>query len=245
MTRPDRRSLFVATAVALAAASAATAPLQAQTTQDRPRMSERSVTVSATGSTEAAPDMASVSSGVQTEAATAREAMSRNSEAMARLVDGLKKRGIDARDIQTTSVNIHPRYSNSRDGKPPVVTGYVASNSVRVIVRDLKAMGDLLDQMVTLGANQMGGISFEASKAETLKDEARKAAMANARRRAELYATAAGAVLGEVLTISESIAMAGPRPMQMQTRAAMADSVPVEPGELRLDATVHVTWALK
>lgn len=238
-----RRSLL--TAAAMTAALATTAPLNAQTQQDRPRMSERSVTVSATGTTQAAPDMAAITSGVQTEASTAREAMSQNSTAMTRLVDGLKKLGIEARDIQTTSINIHPRYTNPRDGKPPSISGYVASNSVRVVVRDLKKIGEMLDQMITLGANQMSGISFEVSKAETLKDDARKAAMENARRRAELYASAAGASLGEVLTISENIAMAGPRPVQLQSRAAMADSVPVEAGEMRLDATIHVTWALK
>lgn len=241
---PDRRSLFSLAALAVAATALA-APLHAQTQQDRHRMYERTVTVSATGSAQTAPDMAGISSGVQSEAVTAREAMNLNSTAMARLVDGLKKLGIEPRDIQTTSINVHPRYTNPRDGKPPTINGYVASNSVRVVVRDLKRMGELLDQMITLGANQMGGIAFEASKAETLRDEARKAAMENARRRAELYATAAGASLGEVVTISENVAMSGPRPVQMQARAAMADAVPVEAGEMRLDATVHVTWALK
>ena len=77
------------------------------------------------------------------------------------------------------------------------------TNQVQVVVRDLDKIGDILDQLVTLGANQTNGLSFEASKAETLRDDARKEAVANAKRRAELYAAAAGVELGEVLTIDE------------------------------------------
>ena len=210
-------------------------------------MSERTVSVSATGQAQATPDMASISTGVQTEAETARDAMARNTVSMVKLIDGLKGAGIDAKDIQTTTVNVSPRYTNPRDGKQPVINGYFAQNQVRIVVRDLKKLGEILDASLTLGATQMGGIAFEVSNAETLKDEARKAAMVNARRRAELYAAAAGASLGQVISIAEDVRMAGPRPMLMGARAAsmQAEAVPVEVGSMKLEATVHVTWSLR
>ena len=204
---------------------------------------DRLITVSATGYAYAEPDRATVSTGVAAEADTAAAALSANTELMQKVVDGLKESGIDAKDIQTSNFNVEPRYTNPRDGTPPVINGYRVSNQVSVLVRDLKGLGGLLDRLVTLGANQIGGLSFEVSKAETQKDEARKEAVANARRRAELLATAAGAEVGEVVTISEEMSYGGPRPVAM--RAAKAESVPIEAGTETLEARVTVTWKLK
>lgn len=209
-------------------------------------MSERTVSVTASGHVSATPDIASINTGVLTEASTAREAMSANSSAMAKLIEGIKIQGIDAKDIRTTGISVSPRYSTPRDGRPAVITGYSANNQVRIVVRDLKRLGEVLDAALSLGATQMGGISFEVSQAETLKDEARKSAMANARRRAELFAAAAGAGIGPVMAISEEMQIDGPRPVFMgRAKAAAPAAVPVEVGTMELEATVHVTWALK
>jgi uncharacterized protein len=205
---------------------------------------ERTISVSASGTAAAAPDRAVVATGVSTEAATAREAMSLNTVAMKKLLDGLKAQRIEAKDIQTSNLQLNPRYADGKGGRAPTITGYQALNQVRIIVRELPRLGDILDQAVTLGANQMNGISFEVSNAETLQDEARKAAMVNARRRAELYATAAGVALGPVLTISETLSGA-PAPRMYAGRAAMAEAVAVEPGSVDLQVQVHVTYALK
>jgi hypothetical protein len=206
---------------------------------------ERTVTVSAAGEVSADPDMARISSGVVSEANTAREALDRNSAAMKKLIAGLKSAGVEPKDIQTTSFNVQPRYTNPREGQAPVINGYQVVNQVDVRIRNLAKLGELLDTLISLGANQMHGISFEVSRAETLKDEARKAAIANARRRAELFATAAGAAVGEVLSISEDVQHhGGPRPFAM-ARAAAAESVPIEAGTETLEARVTVTWALK
>ena len=133
------------------------------------------------------------------EADTAKEALARNSTVMAKLIDGLKALGIAPEDIQTTSVNVEPRYVQAKDGRPATISGYRVVNQVRLTVREVKRLGEILDGAIALGANQVNGIGFDVSNAETLKDEARKQAMSNARRRAELYATAAGAQLGSVL----------------------------------------------
>ena len=205
---------------------------------------DRTVTVSATGEAGAEPDMARVSSGVTSEADTAREALSRNSAAMKKLIAGMKSAGVDAKDIQTSSFHIEPRYANPREGQTPVINGYRVTNQVEIRARNLDKLGDLLDSLVTLGANQMSGLSFEVSKAETLRDEARRSAIANALRRAKLYAEAAGATVGEVIAISEDAGVQGPRPYAM-ARTAMAESVPIERGTETLEARVTVTWALK
>ena len=206
---------------------------------------DRTVTVSATGSISAAPDEATIATGVTSEAKTAREALTKNTEAMKQVIAELKSEGVDAKDIQTTQFNVEPVYVYPKEGQPPSVTGYRVNNMVGVRVRNLDKLGGVLDRLVTAGANQMNGISFDVSKAETLKDDARKTAMANAKRRADLLAQAAGADVGEVLQISEETSFQGPRPVVFAKRAAMAESVPVERGEQELDARVTVTWRLK
>jgi hypothetical protein len=237
----SRRMAHRSVALALLMTASASAAAGAQ---DAVKGGERTVTVAATGSAAAAPDRAAITTGVMAEAATARDAMAANSTAMRRLIDGLKALGIDAKDIQTTSVNVNPRYGEGRTGKAPTITGYQAINQVRLIVRDLKKLGEVLDQALALGANQMGGIAFEVSTAEALKDDARRDAMANARRRAELYALAAGTTVGNVLSISE--VASGPVPRMFGGgRAAMAEAVPVEAGSVDLTVQVQVTWALR
>lgn len=238
----SRRSLAPLLALSLGAA-AMTDPLAAQAPAGPDRAAgERSVSISATGSVDAAPDIARISTGVATEAATARDALDANNKAMRTLIDGLKALGIEARDIQTSHVGVEPRHQHPKDGRPPTVVGFRVVNQVRIVVRNIARLGETLDRSITLGANQLGGVSFEVSNAETLKDEARRRAMANAQRRAQLYAGAAGAQLDRVLTISDSIAM--PSPMG-GVRMAMAEAVPVEAGEQTLTVTVHVTWSLR
>jgi uncharacterized protein YggE len=214
------------------------------TTLAQEKRVERTVTVAATGSVAVEPDIAHISTGVVSEADTAREALQRNSGGMKKVIDGLKGAGIDARDIQTVSFNIEPRYQQSKDNKSPQINGYRVMNQVRIIVRDLARLGELLDQVVGLGANQAGGISFEVSQAEPLKDEARRQAVANAYRRAQLFAAAAGAKVGEVLTIAEDVVEIGPRPMG-RVRSMAAEAVPIERGAQSLEVRVQVTWALQ
>jgi uncharacterized protein len=205
---------------------------------------ERTVTVSAAGQVSAEPDIARISTGVVTEAATAREALTRNSDAMAKLIAGLKDNGIDPKDIQTSSFHIEPRYNNPLEGQTAVITGYRVTNQVEVVARDLERLGEVMDSLVVLGANQMNGLSFDVSKAETLKDDARKDAIANALRRAKLYAQAASAEVGEVIAIAEDAAQFQPVAVRMD-RAMKSEAVPIERGSQTLEARVTVTWALK
>jgi hypothetical protein len=219
-------------------------PMSGALAEDKPM--ERTITVSATGTAEAAPDQARITSGVITEATSARDALTGNTDAMNKVIAALKAKGIEAKDIQTASFNVEPVMDYSKDGQPPTLRGYRVSNQVVVLVRDLDKIGTVLDDLVSAGANQIQGLGFEVSKAETLKDEARKTAIANALRRAKLLAAAAGAEVGEVLQISEEasadnqVMFAAPR-----FAKAQAASVPVERGTSTLEARVTTTWALK
>lgn len=208
---------------------------------------ERTVIVSATGSVKAEPDIARISVGVVTEADTAKDAFGRNSVAMAKLLDGLK--GFTAAsDIQTTTVTVTPRYTQPKDGRAPAIDGYRAANAVRLAVRDVKRLGEVLDKAAALGANQTNSIRFEVANAERLKDEARRQAMENARKRAELYAKAAGAELGPVLRIAETVSDLRP---QADFAGLGGDvryvrfAAPVEPGTQDLEVAVHVVYALQ
>jgi uncharacterized protein len=209
------------------------------------------ISVSGTGKISAAPDRAEVSMGVLTQGNTAREALAANSEAMASLLETLKQRGIAAKDVQTTQISINPQYSQPRPGQQgdfvPRIVGYQVVNNVRVIERDISKLGTVLDAVVQAGANQMHGISFQINEPDKLLDEARKRAMADAKRKAELFAGEAGVVLGAPRTITESGGFMPPPQPMYAGRAMMAapSAVPVSGGEQELSVTVHVVYDLK
>lgn len=201
------------------------------------------VTVAGIGTVSAVPDMAEITTGVVTQAPTAAQALAANSQAMERLLQALGSLGIATRDIQTTSINVSPVRRQGRDGQPPEITGYEVTNQVRVKVRDLPSLGRVLDQQVGQGANLVHGIQFGRQEPVPLQDEARKRAMADARRKAELYAGAASLRVGRVVAVQEAGA-ASSRP-EMAPRMAMSAAVPVAPGEQEIQASVTVTFTLE
>lgn len=238
------RSLLAA--AALIAASLLPAAVLAQDRGDR-GAALRTITVEGFGEASAAPDRASISGGVVTEAPTARDALSKNAQAMRQVVDAIKAAGIDPKDIATHSVGLQPRYTAYKAGEAQKIVGYTATNQIRIKVRDIAKVGEILDLLVTSGANQAGGISFEVSNAETLKDAARKAAVVNARRHADLFAEAAGAHVGNVVSISEEYA--APPPVVFARAAPTAASPggppPIEAGSQTLTAHVWIIYELK
>lgn len=210
------------------------------------------VTVSGEGRVSAAPDLAEVSVGVVTEAPTAGEALKANSAAMTTLQDTIKQRGVAAKDLQTSNVNVQPRYSQpgpnqvQRGGEfVPRIVGYSVTNTVQVRVRELGKLGELLDAIVGAGANQVYGISFRIDESQALLDQARKRAMADAKRRAELLTGEAGLVLGWPIMISESGGSFQPpmaKPMMRGMAMMAADSVPISAGEQELAVAVQVVY---
>jgi len=213
-------------------------------TQDMPR----TITVSGEGYVDARPDMAAVSVGVVTQGTTAAAALYENSKRMGALLDVVKSLGIDAKDVQTSNLSVSPRYSVPDPAQPSsdrLIVGYDASNDVTVRVRDLSKLGDVLDKFVTsAGANNMRGLSFDFAAPDPLLDQARKNAVADAKRKADLYVAAAGIKLGPIQSIGES---GGYYPKQSYAMAerAMAAPVPVAAGESRVTANVSITYMIE
>jgi uncharacterized protein len=138
-----------------------------------------------------APDQAQIDAGVTSEAKTAREASDANNAAMGKVLLALKGAGVDENDYQTSRLSLQPQYPPNRTG-PAAISGYRASNRVTIKVRDINKVAGLIDVLVGAGANEIGGINFVVSQASKLLDEAREKAVADARRKAEIYAKAAG-----------------------------------------------------
>ena len=224
-------------AVAIAGGMLVAAPALAQ------GMPPAAISVTGEATVSVPPDLAEVDGGVASEAKTAREASEANNAAMAKLLAALKGAGIDAKDIQTSRLSLQPQRPPNYTG-PSAIVGYHASNHVTVRVHDVTKVASVIDTLVSAGANEIGGINFMVSQASKLLDEAREQAVADARRKAEIYARAAGVTLGAPLSISEE-SSPGPMPFRARAVGGMAASAPVAQGEETLSVTVSVSWAIK
>jgi len=229
----DRAPLFAA----IAAGTLLAAPALAQTVP--PAM----ISVTGEATVSVPPDQAQIDAGVATEAKTAREASDANNAAMGKVLLALKGAGIDEKDYQTSRLSLQPESAPNRTAGPATIVGYRASNRVTIRLRDVSKVASVIDTLVGAGANDIGGINFTVSQASKLLDDAREQAIADARRKAEIYAKAAGVTLGAPLSISEG---STPVPILYRRMAAgMAAATPVAQGEETLQVTVAVSWAIK
>lgn len=196
---------------------------------------------------DADPDLVTVSAGVTTDAATAVEAMRRNSTEMRKVVDRIKALGVAERDIQTTGINLGARYDYDQGTQRQVFRGYQASNRVAVKLRDIDKTGEVLDALVAAGATDLGGPSFSLENDSAAKAEARKRALENARIQAMEYVRMAGYSDIRLLEINESIASyGGPIPIMKTVRQEMAADAgaPVQPGQVATMVNVAVKYEL-
>lgn len=228
--------LLRAGAVFAAVAFGAAFPAQAQEPKPMP---EARIVVTGEGSVHAAPNYARITSGVTTRAKTAKEAADANAKLMAAIMAALSGAGIEQKDIQTSRFSIQPVYASAAPNMEQKLVGFGVSNQVNVTVRQIDKVGDLLDRLVTAGATDAGNVEFLHADTTTTLDQARQAAMADARRKAELYARAAGLSLGSVAWITEDASYAPPMP-RMALRAAAPVATPIAAGEdtLRVQITV-------
>ena len=201
------------------------------------------ISVTGEASVSVAPDQAQIEGGVTSDAKTAREASEANNAAMGKVLLALKAAGVAEKDIQTSRLSLQPQYPPNRSGPSPVV-GYRASNRVTVRLHDVTRVAGTIDTLVGAGATDIGGINFSVSNASKLLDDAREQAVADARRKAEIYARAAGVTLGAPLSISEEGAP-GPMPFRKMAVGMAASPTPVALGEETLQVTVSVSWAIK
>ena len=200
--------------------------------------------ISAEGTSEARPDLATINLGVTTEGQTAQAALQENARRMTALNAALRRAGITERDIQTSNVSVYPQ-QQYREGQTPLITGYQANNTVNVRVRNVNNLGRVIDAVVAAGGNTVNGVSFSHQDPEAQLDIARRDAIADARRRADLYASALNMRVVGILAVTEGGGYAPPMPMPME-RMAMANdaSTPIAPGEIETRVSVGVTFEL-
>lgn len=206
---------------------------------------ERQLIVSGEGRIEIAPDLAVITLGVSKEAKEAGEAMALVSEDMSAVVQELRAVGIAAEDLQTQRISLHPVWSDGGSygsSGQRRITGFAASNTLNLRVRDLDQLGEVLDRVLRAGANQFQGLRFDVEDHAGLQDQMRVRAVADARHKAELLAEAAGATLGPVRRITDQD-HGGGAPM-MALEMSRSDAMPIEAGALSFSHTVQVIFDL-
>ncbi|MBX7495679.1 SIMPL domain-containing protein [Qipengyuania sp. 6B39] len=235
------RFVIPALAMAAAASSAQAAEVQIAATGPVVELTVNEIV-------RAAPDVAQVGAGVTTRAATAQEAMRLNAQQIERLIDRLRALGIDRKDIQTANFSLNAQYQYRNDGEQPTFIGYDVSNQLNVKLRDLKRAGEVLDELVGAGANNIYGPNFMLEDDVAANAEARKAAFARGRAMAEDYARMAGYSGVRLLEVSESFQSYGPMPMAEGAIAVTATSrdakTQIEPGQVGTGVTVTVKYEM-
>lgn len=204
------------------------------------------VTAGGEGKSVAAPDMAEMYFGASAYEPDAKSALKKASDAAAAITDAVKKAGVAAEDIQTANVSVYPEYSGGGDEKELAISGYRASVQVRVKLRDIEAVGEVIGAASEAGANEIGGPSFTLSDDASVRNEAIELAIADARKRAEVMAKAAGKELGEIISVSETGISIPPLYYGAERAAVAYDAkVAIEPGTLDVSASVTVVFELK
>ncbi|MEM1432089.1 MAG: SIMPL domain-containing protein [Pseudomonadota bacterium] len=209
-------------------------------------LAEAQIVVTGEGQVAAAPDMATITLGVQREAGTAQGAVSEMSDAARSVLDAVVAAGVAPADVQTSGLRLSPRFA-PQDGPrqgPPEVVGYVAETVVTVRVVDLAGLGGVLDSVVAAGANLFRGLSFGIAEPGPLRDEARQLAVLDGARQAALLAEAANVGLGRLVRIETESAALPPQMMRSDMAMAEMSGVPVSEGEVTLNARVRLIYAI-
>lgn len=203
------------------------------------------LSVSASADASRVPDVATISAGVVTQAVDGNAAMRQNAEQMAKVMDAIKAAGIADKDIQTSGINLSPQYRYV-ENEAPKITGFQASNTVNLKVRDIAKLGKVLDALAAQGSNQINGPSFEIDQPEPVYDEARMAALKKAQARAETYAKSLGLRVRRIVSISEGGGGGFPPPMPMMAmaRGKAEMDTQVSPGETKLSVNLDVVFEL-
>jgi hypothetical protein len=206
----------------------------------------RSISVTGEGEASGAPDQAEVSAGVQILADTVIEATRENQSIIEKIMAALDEQGIPPEKIRTSDYSIWAE-QNYQEPRQNRISGYRVSNIVNVKIDNIETVGDVLAAVTNAGANSIHGIQFGVKDTAALEQQARKAAMADARAQAEALASLAGVQLGEVLSISTSYSGGPPRPM-MARSYEMADAAAapgISPGQQSFTVQVHASFAIR
>jgi uncharacterized protein len=245
------RLILATAAAALALSLPATTFAQNSGQQGMQQMTDAPLlSFSITEEIRTAPDRARVGAGVVTTAPTAVEAMRQNAAAMTRLTAALRRAGIEARNIQTSGINLSAQYDYTpqQQGQPPRLIGYQVTNMVNVVTSDINNLGRLLDALVEAGGTNIDGPSFFVDNPDAGLDTARQRAMTRAGERAALYARAASYTRGRLIAVSEGgpIPQPMPMPQMAMARAEAADvATPVQPGQVSNGVTLTLQYRLE
>ena len=245
------KSILLATLIALAllvSACGSGTIAQAEQQQQTTPPTQRTLSVSGTGTANLTPDIAYINIGVHTEKPTATEAVSENNAQTQKVIKSLTDLGIDPKDIRTINFSIYPQDKyDPQTNQPTGEKTYAVDNTVYVTVRDLNKLGDLLDTVVQAGANTVSSIQFDVADKDKALAPARDAAVKDANTKAQELASSAGVQLGDLISVSyqdvpvyplyDSRAAVG--------AAAQAASVPIQPGQLTFTVTVNETYGIK
>jgi uncharacterized protein YggE len=222
-------------------------PAQAQTTPISAPNGYSGITVQGTGIVILKPDVVQLNVGVQLKAPTVAEAQQQSANTSAKITDALKNAGIKPEDIKTVNYSINPDYTYEPN-QPPKLNGYQITNSLQVIIRDTTRAGAIIDAASTAGANQINGINFMAENNTEALKQARAAAVADAKAKADQLATAGSVTVGSVVNIVEVAQNGNPIAVPLavsDSRAAGAAVTQIEGGQLKVVVNVQVTYAIK
>ena len=245
-----REKLFIA-GMALAPLIFAAAVCGSETTriENTPQDQMRGITVSGEGKVTGKPDLALITLGVSTLRPTVAEARDAAATALTGILDGMKAAGVEDDDIQTSQLSIYPEYDYS--GQTQRLTGFRVSNTVTAKIRDINSTSDVIDNAITNGGDEttIQSIAFTIDNPESLREQAREAAVADAKKKAETLAGASGVSIGNPVNISEGGAYIPPVPYAENRYAAdeasqAGASTPIQPGELDVIINVSVTWEI-
>jgi uncharacterized protein len=201
-----------------------------------------SIRVSAEATVTAQPDQARIDIGVATQAQTAQAAAAGNSQHLETVLARLRRALGAGAEIQTVSYSLNPDYRYPKEGGSPTITGYTATNIVRVTINDLSRIGQAIDAAAQSGANRIHRLQFTLQDEQAAQSQALRAAAVKARAQAEALAQALGLKITRVLSVVES--GAGVQPVTRDVtfaRSEAAASTPVEPGTIEARATVTLT----
>jgi uncharacterized protein YggE len=222
--------------IALAALALAL-PALAQEAGGGARFAATTLDITGHGEAHAPPDKATVVLGVETQGATAAEALRANAAQMTKVVASLRAAGIAERNVQTSTLSVSPQYAYAQ-GAAPRLTGYQASNQVTVTAEDLTRLGQLADAVTTAGATNIGEFSFGLKSRGSAENFARLAAVKDLDDKAQIYADAAGYHIKRLVNLSEATSSEGAPPRPMVAMARAAPSTPVETGEIVVSVDV-------
>lgn len=223
------------------------------------------VSFSGEGKVTAKPDMAVLYISVLAEAKTSKEAQNANAKKSDAVIDFLKKQGVEEKDIKTSSYNVAPNYYYPRVYQtveqvepqiyppfPPVpdstprIIGYTVDHTLEVKIRNLEKAGDILDGVVTAGANRVSGPNFQIDEQEKLQVEARQKAIDDAKKKARDLEKQLGIKLGKIINFYESGDYPGPIFYEKALPVGAGGDAPtIPPGKNEIRVNVTITYQIK